>query len=932
MKRTILAVLAILALSAAAGAAFVCPDTGEEIPSHTKFNPYYLAPALEAAESSRDVGSWTGSGPWGGNVRGLVTDPANNLRVFAACGSSLTAVEGGVYMSLDGGINWQPTTLPRKQYNAVAASASQPGTFYAGARNGLYKSEDNGLTWNLAALSTAYILGVGVKANNGNTIVVGKSGNVGIEVSTDGGNTFAQVGLNNGFMRMFTSSAANPERMFVVMGSSASSVMTSVNNGQTWTPWGPGGDGWGMYISPADSLFSLIAHAGGVYRTTDGGANWTLATSGTYRSIAEYNGVFYASSNAGGIMKSNDQGQTWQPVSPQVPQSTWQCGTGTGAGALLGHWGGIFRATGYDEPVVASHTGLNLALVHGLAYYSDTNELWGGTEGSGLYRSTDNGDTWDQMVNGLGNWMVYELAPTNHQFYQSGRMLAGTLDGAYTSLDGGNTWTYVYYQGTQVSACEVHPTDPDKFWLGTAIGEIRYTEDGGQNWTVAQGGMWGFAPRLKLGRGPMGNLRIFLSYQGSATAVWFSDDGINFTASTGMESTTYQPMVSVRPQLGTQPQIIYASSNSGVYKSTDNGATYALAGMPGFSWSVLSGPGQQVISGKDNGLSYSVDEGATSSSLTQNLGASANIWQMAWGSSTNQVFIATRARGVLENRFNDIDYGFPPNLYAIPNNQSITLYWVPVVTQPSPTAYQIWRDGYPVAQVSSTESSYTDFGVVNGQAYKYFVSAVYDDHTHTLPNQIITAVPAIPTHLPPQDLAAEVVENDVTLTWTPPAADFLTGFQVLRDWELIAGFSDPETSSYTDHNLANGTYLYCVIAFYATGQSEPATITVEVNYVGNDDPGSPALVTELRGNYPNPFNPETSVSFALKEPAPVKIDIYDHKGRKVKTLVEQDFTSGRHSVVWNGRDEGGKPVASGVYFYKMTTGKYSSTRKMVLMK
>ena len=929
MKHRIL-IFCLLALAALAGAATLCPDTGEEIPSLTRHNPFYQPDALEALSSQRGVNEWTGSGPWGGNVRSLATDPANPLRVFAACGSSLTAVEGGVYMSLDGGLNWEPAPLPHKQYNAVAASPSQPGTFYAGARNGLYKSVDNGLTWNVAALSSAYILGVGVKANDGNTIVVGKSGNVGIEVSTDGGNSFAQVGVNGGFMRMFTSSAANPERMFVVMGSAAASVMTSVNNGQTWTPWGPAGDGWGMYISPTDSLFSLVAHASGIYRTTDGGANWTLAASGTYRGVTGFNGIYYATSNSGGVEKSNDGGLTWTPVSPQVPQSNWQSATSSGAGALLGHWGGIFRASGYNDPVPASHTGLNLALVHGLAYYSDTNELWGGTEGSGLYRSTDGGVTWDQMVNGLNNWMIYELAPTNHQYYQSGRMLAGTLDGAYTSLDGGQTWSYVYYQGTQVSACEVHPTDPDKFWLGSATGEIRYTDDGGQSWTVATGGMWGFAPRLKLGRGPSGNLRLFLSYQGSATAVWYSDDGITFTPSTGMESTTYQPMVSVRPGFGTQPQIIYASSNSGVYKSTDGGATYTLAGMPGFSWSVLSAPGQQVISGKDNGLSYSTDEGATSTSLTQNLAASANIWQMAWGSSTNQVYIALRTRGVMESRFSATDYGFPTDLTAIPNDQSVILTWTPVSQQPAPTAYCIWRDGYPVAQVPAGLSTFTDSSLLNGQAYRYFVSAVYADNIQTSPTQIVTVVPAIPTHPPVIEFTATVQGQSVVLNWVAPDAGQI-GYKLYREGELLIEITDPDVDDHIDMYLSPGTYAYTITVTYITGDSAPTQVYATIT-VASDDPGAPALATALRGNFPNPFKPQTSVSFSLRDAAPVTLEIYDLKGRKVKTLAQGEFASGLHSLVWDGTDDSGTTVASGLYLYRMNSGSYSASRKMLLLK
>jgi photosystem II stability/assembly factor-like uncharacterized protein len=578
MKYTIMVILMLLTLFTVANALRISPETGEIIPGHVLNDMNYSVQPAPDDSQTRDVGSWTGSGPWGGNVRSIITDYANPMHVFAACGFNLATVVGGIYASNDGGINWEAASLQGKPFYALAGSASQPGTFYAGARNGLYKSVDNGITWPAAGLATTFILSLGVKANDGNTIVVGKSSNVGIVVSTDGGINFNQVGVNSGFMRQFAYSDANPERMFIVMGSSTASVLTSIDNGLTWSPYGPAGDGWGMWVSPTDSLFSLVAHAGGIYRTTDGGANWILATGGTFRSVVEYNGTFFATSNAGGVFESNDQGAIWQPYNEGVVQSTWQAGASGGAGALLGCWGGIFRATGYQMPLVASHTGMNAAFVHGLAYYSDTNELWAGTEGSGIYKSTDNGTTWTQMVNGLNSWMVYAMAPSNHQYYQSGRMLAGTLNGVYTSLDNGVTWTFVDYPANQCSALEVHPTDPDKFWIGTSTGEIKYTDDGGQTWTIAAGGMFGFAPSLKLGRNAMGELRLFLSYQGSATAVWYSDDnGATFTASTGMEGTSYQTMVAVRPVIDAQPQILYASSDLGVYKSVDNGATFTLS-------------------------------------------------------------------------------------------------------------------------------------------------------------------------------------------------------------------------------------------------------------------------------------------------------------------------------------------------------------------
>jgi len=101
--------------------------------------------------------------------------------------------------------------------------------------------------------------------------------------------------------------------------------------------------------------------------------------------------------------------------------------------------------------------------------------------------------------------------------------------------------------------------------------------------------------------------------------------------------------------------------------------------------------------------------------------------------------------------------------------------------------------------------------------------------------------------------------------------------------------------------------------------------------VAIDDPESPA-VTELKGNYPNPFNPQTTISFSLKEATPVKVLVYNLKGQLVRTLVDENKASGNHKLVFDGRDNQGNPLASGVYFYKMQTGKYSNTRKMILMK
>jgi hypothetical protein len=102
--------------------------------------------------------------------------------------------------------------------------------------------------------------------------------------------------------------------------------------------------------------------------------------------------------------------------------------------------------------------------------------------------------------------------------------------------------------------------------------------------------------------------------------------------------------------------------------------------------------------------------------------------------------------------------------------------------------------------------------------------------------------------------------------------------------------------------------------------------------VGNDPQPIIPEVTALTGNYPNPFNPVTTISFDLKENAQVSIDIYNIKGQRVATVADGNFNAGRHSIIWKGTDLHGNSVSSGVYFYKMSSGTYTKTKKMILMK
>jgi hypothetical protein len=159
--------------------------------------------------------------------------------------------------------------------------------------------------------------------------------------------------------------------------------------------------------------------------------------------------------------------------------------------------------------------------------------------------------------------------------------------------------------------------------------------------------------------------------------------------------------------------------------------------------------------------------------------------------------------------------------------------------------------------------------------------------------------------------------------------DFI-GYNVYRNWMLLA--ENVATTEFLDENVPDGTHHYYVTAVYDEGESLP-TDYVEVVIEISDSPEDViTFSTKLSGNYPNPFNPSTNIKFATSENGHVPIDIYNVKGQKVTTLVDERMNAGEHSIIWNGKDDSGRNVTSGVYLLSMKTKSYNATQKMILMK
>ncbi|MFQ5706817.1 MAG: right-handed parallel beta-helix repeat-containing protein [bacterium] len=183
---------------------------------------------------------------------------------------------------------------------------------------------------------------------------------------------------------------------------------------------------------------------------------------------------------------------------------------------------------------------------------------------------------------------------------------------------------------------------------------------------------------------------------------------------------------------------------------------------------------------------------------------------------------------------------------------------------------------------------------------------------------------------------AAVFDNSVKLSWRTAIETNNFGFEVQRSSDnlsfqgigFLAGSKNAGSGAsylFWDNNLSQGRYYYRLKQIDFSGAFEFSG-TVQVTIVAPEQ-------FELLQNYPNPFNPTTEIAFVVPDNSQVRLTVYNVLGQQVRTLLDrEDVPAGRRTITWDGKNDSGQQVPSGIYFYRLEAGTVALSRRMVLLK
>jgi len=253
-------------------------------------------------------------------------------------------------------------------------------------------------------------------------------------------------------------------------------------------------------------------------------------------------------------------------------------------------------------------------------------------------------------------------------------------------------------------------------------------------------------------------------------------------------------------------------------------------------------------------------------------------------------------------------------------------------------------DSYVVNVLNHPSHSYQLGGLQPNTIHYWRVASIADVgispfcDTQSFLTGLISELPSIPALISPAHMAVGLTPP-ITFSWVASSLAESYLLQISTSPYFAGSVIEVNNISGTQHSVGNlvpyTVYYWRVAANNVAGTSHFSQIRrfSTQQSSDSDDPGTPVLDNELGPNYPNPFNPSTTIRLSVKDlRAPLSLEIFNVKGQLVRRLHSGLPKSPRLSVVWDGRDDLGQAQPSGIYYYRMRSGAFTETRKMLMLK
>jgi hypothetical protein len=665
----------------------------------------------------------------------------------------------------------------------------------------------------------------------------------------------------------------------------------------------------------------------GVYRSTDDGTTWIQLISGlTNRKVHSIcvhpSGYVFVGTDSGGVFRSADNGANWSNVGlpgkivlSLAVKSSGEIFAGVGFPGVDS--GGVFRSTNNGASWEPASSGLTSSAVNALAINSD-GYIFAGTGGDGVFKSTDNGSSWINM--GLGGVSVTAIAIKADTIMLSGSY----LEGIYNSTDKGESW---YNYGQTFSTCRSLAFNSDGiFFAGTDHEGIFRSESNGECWY---------------------QMGLDIDY---IRAIIFNSSGYMF-----------------------------AGTDAGIYRSVNS--TNQILSVDICSLNLLSTypPNFSVVDSVE--VKNSSQNPVSISSITINdtnfsvfpesltINGSASAWvKITFAARSLGTYRATMSLITTPTAF--------PELVSLHGIYRLRTISVPPVVSFRPvylgeytdTTFSITNTGADpviITNIVSTNPAFSfisrkdtiaagarvhdtiRFTPINGELnYGYII--IYSNALSSPDIIWINGTGLRKIGVSPKSIAYDSVNlggfKDSTFTITN------TGKDTLKDKLIIAGIfsTNPAFSIVSTHHdtLIMGQRGRDTIRVRFTPNVDgldSGYIIIQSNVLGSPDSikvtgfgkGSTDVADKsmrpfrftLGQNFPNPFNPSTTIEFSIPQSGYVSLKVLNILGQEVATLVSEYQSAGRYSHVWNAD---GFP--SGTYFYRLQTGTSIEIKKLTLIK